>query len=435
MNFQLKGNRNYCAIITKLPEPINLKNCDNIASVIIFGNHLIIPKSVKKGDIGIFFPIESKLSVEFLSYNNLYRDKDLNKDKELAGFFEESGRVRCVKMRGYKSEGFWIPINSLNFISENLDIKEGIEFDHIGDIKICEKYVIENKNKTNEFTKKDKLNNKITRFDKIRRDQFRFHIDTSHLGKNLHKFELDDIISITEKLHGTSCVISNVLCNRKLSLKDKIAKFLGVKVQETEYSNIYSSRKVIKNQYLYEKDPPNYYTEDIWKTVNNEIEVDKGIDKGISLYGEIVGFLKDGKYIQGSYDYGCKPKKHKFYIYRITYTSIDGIVYEFSYLQIKEYCKVKGLFCVPEHYYGSINDILKEFKIEIMNNWRDEFYKLLSKLYLEKDCYICNNKVPNEGIVIRREGLDIDSYKLKSFRFNERETKILDRGITNIEDN
>ena len=47
---------------------------------------------------------------------------------------------------------------------------------------------------------------------------------------------------------------------------------------------------------------------------------------------------------------------------------------------------------------------------------------------------MCNNKVPEEGIVVRKESLfSCDSYKLKSFRFLEFETKQLDKGESDIE--
>ena len=51
-------------------------------------------------------------------------------------------------------------------------------------------------------------------------------------------------------IHNTSGIFSNILCNRKLSRWEKIKKFFGFKVVETEYGNVYSSRNVIKNQYI-----------------------------------------------------------------------------------------------------------------------------------------------------------------------------------------
>ena len=68
-------------------------------------------------------------------------------------------------------------------------------------------------------------------------------------------------------------------------------------------------------------------------------------------------------------------------------------------------------------------------------NWEEKFLATLKEKYNDKDCYICNNKVPEEGCVIRIEGLDFEAYKQKSNRFYERETKLLDKGEVNLEDN
>lgn len=48
---------------------------------------------------------------------------------------------------------------------------------------------------------------------------------------------------------------------------------------------------------------------------------------------------------------------------------------------------------------------------------------------------LCNNNVPEEGIVLRREVNGIDVYKLKSINFLEKESKMLDRGEIDIESN
>ena len=47
----------------------------------------------------------------------------------------------------------------------------------------------------------------------------------------------------------------------------------------------------------------------------------------------------------------------------------------------------------------------------------------------------CINKVPHEGIVIKKEGSWHSAMKLKCFAFLNKEQKELDKGETNIEDN
>jgi len=86
--------------------------------------------------------------------------------------------------------------------------------------------------------------------------------------------------------------------------------------------------------------------------------------------------------------------------------------------------------CVPELYYGRAKDL---FKIPVEYHWNENFVQKLSEQYLEKDCDMCVNTVPDEGICIRREVFDIDVYKHKSFRFFEWETKQLDSGEVDLE--
>ena len=53
---------------------------------------------------------------------------------------------------------------------------------------------------------------------------------------------------------------------------------------------------------------------------------------------------------------------------------------------------------------------------------------------MEQNSPDCNNKVPHEGLVIKKEGLWSNAFKLKCFNFLNKEQKDLDKGITNIED-
>lgn len=187
----------------------------------------------------------------------------------------------------------------------------------------------------------------------------------------------------------------------------------------------------IKN--LFTKENPisnkvHFYGEDIWGEISKTL--DPFVTEGITMYGEAVGFTKGGGYIQKDYDYGCNPGEYKLFIYRITSTNYSGKVIEFSAKQVKEYCEKFGLNYVPEFYYGYAKDL---FDISLEEYWQENFLQKLTDTYLEKDCDICVNKVPGEGIVVRRETLDIDVYKHKSFRFKEYESKALDSGEVDME--
>jgi len=481
MELKIKGNVNYTATIVEIKNIISLEGCDNICGTTIMGNHVIVSKDAKIGDIGIFFPIECSISSEFLKVNNLYRDKILNIDQIKAGFFELNGRVRCVKLRGNKSEGLFMPLYSLDFVHaialeiSSLRDKIGISFDTINDILICEKYIIPNKNYGSGIGAKK---GKKPRVSKIVSDQFHFHIDTEQLKRNMNKIHPYSLIQISVKKHGTSSISSKILCKKKLNIFYKFLKKIGIPIELTEYNNVYASRKVIKNQFainkfddikwllqdcfdvikkfkfkkailkfkneikiIFNKKATHFYNEDIWKKANDQLL--EFLDEGMTIYYEILGYLSDNSYIQKDYDYFCEPGKFQIYIYRLTYTNPSGKIFELSAQQLQQWCIKRGLTPVHELYYGYAKDLYKNLNYdnivdEDLTTWRDQFLEKLANdksFYMEQNCPYNKNQVPFEGLVLRVEGIDIESYKIKCFNFLSRETKLLDKNESNIEDN
>lgn len=60
--------------------------------------------------------------------------------------------------------------------------------------------------------------------------------------------------------------------------------------------------------------------------------------------------------------------------------------------------------------------------------------QILKENYVnDSDCPFCRNKVPAEGVCVRKDGLEIEIFKLKNFRFLAHETKLLDRGEVDLE--
>jgi hypothetical protein len=266
-------------------------------------------------------------------------------------------------------------------------------------------------------------------------NQFQFHYSTGQLGKNIHKIEANDFIHISYKVHGISLVSANVLTKLKLKWYEKIFKFLGIKVGNVVYSNVYSSQKNIKNKY-----EENSNCNDIWEFANDKLK--PLLRQGMTIYAEIAGYIpknpnnnfsnqKQCKLTQSGYDYGCELGEFKIFVYRITHTTPLGNVFELSAKQVNRWCKEHGILPVPELFYGKAKEFLDVNEDEFNT---DYLLEKIIKEFLKGDCYICKNKVPMEGIVVRVDKLNGQAFKLKNFAFSQRETKAHDKGETNIED-
>ncbi len=453
---KIEGSENYAVTVVKLPPKQAVPGLDKLVKVTVFGNDVLVGKDTSQEGLYLFFPAECAINSGYLAANNEFRHSNLNGDQSKTGFFEDSGRVKAIKFKGVTSTGYLAPVNSLDGqLNDWRLLKEGMEFNICDGYILCKKYKIIRTQATT--TKDSRFNKKLKRFSKLVPNQFRFHETTSQLAKNLHQFTPQDIIVITDKWHGTSAVFSNVLIRKKLTLLDKLAKWIfGVHVVDKYYDTIYSSRSVVKNEFINTDIKTNslggYYNEDIWGVVNKEL-VGK-IEQGISIYGEIVGYLESGKEIQKGYDYGCEKglvgdatfdatgvdtPEHKFVVYRMTYTKPDGSLIELSWQQIKDYCKKYNLETVKELYFGLAFNAQRfcgdDHLFVNAEDFQQHFFPALQSYYLEKDCVHCKNKVPAEGICVRIDGRETYmTYKLKSKRFLERETKELDKGEVNIEE-
>lgn len=419
------ANKNYLCKIVKLQEIKKHPNADKLQVTDVDFQSVVTGMDAKEGDKYVFFPLESQINADFLSSTNAFRKKELNKDKEQAGFFEESRRVKAVKLRGVKSMGYIVPLHVLeNWSGENLENYVGVEFDTIREKLLVNKYVIKvREGRALRQGKKPQISRLVE-------GQVRLHVDTEQLRKNAFEVNPDDHITITYKYHGTSWWVSNALVKRKLNVIEKVLRKIGVKVDELEHDYVYGSRRVVKNEYETSQ-KEHFYKVDIWGEIKDELK--DLIPKGYTLYGEAVGFTKTGAYIQDKYDYGCEPGTKKLFIYRITSTNADGIAIDLSSEQIHEFCKNKGLTYVDIFYSGTAKGLFPEISTED-TWWHKNFVQKLEEKYLETDCFVCKNKVPNEGIVLRKETLfEFKSFKLKSFRFLELETEMLDKGVEDIE--
>lgn len=428
------------------PEVTRLKCCT------IDGFNIITGVDSQPG-LYIYFPALSCINADFLSYANLYRHKELNKDPEQSGMFEDNGRVKAIRLKGEISEGFILPVTVLeNYIvsvtnQELKDVKEGIEFDAVEhgekEFWISKKYLPKRTCTQGQGSSKGPKYKVPHRLDRIREDQFRFHYDTVIIKKCPFVLNPESLVHLSYKMHGTSGISAYVLCHKPLSWKEKIAKWLTGNSFD-EYGHIYASRTVIKNKYYNPQVGSGFYGNvDIWGEADKIVS--PALKKGETAYYEIVGFLPNGQYIQKGFDYGCKPPKaneiytvgkhFRILIYRVTYTNVDGEVHEFSTQEVQQWCERNGLYPVEQCYYGKAKDLYPD--IDTTQHWNENFLERLANdknFYMELDSPHCNNKAPHEGLVIKIEDGHSRAFKLKCFRFLNKEQELLDKGEENIED-
>ena len=228
MKLDAPVNANYAATVTRLPKLLELTGSDFLVGASLYGFQAVISKDHAQGELGIVFGAECQLSEEFTKANNLYRHAEFNADQEAKGYLEDNRRVRAIKLRGHRSDCLWLPLESLAFTGVKLDeLTEGMTFDRLGDHELCRKYVVKTKGPRNTPPQEKK-------FVRVDPKLFPPHVDTENYWRNAHLIGPNETVTVTAKLHGSSWRGTRTNVLRKLSLRDRIAKRLGVKVDGLE---------------------------------------------------------------------------------------------------------------------------------------------------------------------------------------------------------
>lgn len=442
MNLKIyEDSKNYTCQVIKLPTKIVVKGLDNLVEVNYQGNSCLIGKDSNEDELYLFFPAECKISPEFLKANNLFRHSELNQDTTQKGFFEDSGRVKALKLKGVISTGFIIPITSIRIwtelftgklpdIQNSVDrfLKVGDEFNEIEGVEICSKY-----HKPAE--KKEGMKNPKTRvIDNIVDSKFApEHTDTSHLMKNIHKLDLNDTVIISYKLHGTSARYYNTVVKRTLTWKDMVAKFFGVKVKEEEYNYISASRRVVKSV-GFEALPDKvhfFQSGDLWSEVGKEY-FDGNLNQGEAVYCEIIGKTYTGEAIQHGYSYGYE--KPEVFVYRISNINPQGIEIDLPYEQMKQRATQLNLSICPEFFVGKLSDFCNLYSVDSTSTFEQNLNKIFYDRLLEKPS-ILDSSIIEEGYCLRVDKYGKpDIYKIKSKAFLLHEGHSLDKEVKDLEE-
>lgn len=498
-------NVNYAARIARVDQIIPIPDAHSIVKAVLGTDTVVVSKDMKVGDIVVFFPVGCCISEKYLGANNLYErssaarnsnyddfcklqaeynllqvrenktEKDISKLQELeaqikksVGFFNNQGRVRCIKLRGEMSMGYVAPVETLEKVWPEL--KEvlwskylGETVDMIGEDRLCWKWIpVEQKHEQQVSYKMPWYKRgmrKLKKFDRLIPGFFKQHYDTAMLERNAHFIDPQDTITVTTKVHGTSIILANLPVRKKLNWFQKLLKFFGIKVVEQEFGDIYSTRRVIQNKYI------NPFAKRANQTPNNEYarcneDFIGFLAPGMTVYGEVVGYTPGGRCIQTpngvDHDYGCERGEYKFMPYRITETDMDGNVREWSIVEVMEWVdKVRGMLFEDEQkilmdlqllyhgkagemydnlfekinittgvqeylderkafvesaaYVGYLPKYLESFEEFVKNRWRVAWIEAMKNdkehLGMELPEPLCKNKkAPREGVVVRIDG-------------------------------
>lgn len=405
----------YCGYITELHGLRKHSNADRLQCVEVFGNNIIVDLSYQEGQKVIFFPVDGQLDEVYADNNNLLRKKD-EEGNNIGGYMDPDKRnIKAIKLRGEKSEGLILPIETLAPYVDVSTLSVGDKISTLNGTEICKKYIPKRNHHANISNYKS---NKTKQKTQISFPLFKEHIDTEQLAYNQAAFKPGDKCTITLKMHGTSArtqftqeiIQKNHWYNHLLRIKPKEIR---------EWKTVSGTRRVILTQF---DDVSGYYGTNAFRKPYHDFFSDK-LEKGECVYYEIVGYINENTPIMGSvsnsklkdkeikklygdtmeFSYGCEKGKNDIYVYRMTMTNEDGYVVEYPDWLMRLRCEQMGVKCVPL------------FETFTFTTWEDLMERV--EKYYDGPDPIGGTHI-REGVVVRIENREkFKAYKHKNFTF------------------
>jgi RNA ligase (TIGR02306 family) len=343
-------NLNSVCFVAEVTEIKEIVGADNIEQAVVGGWNCIVKKGLHKvGEKVVCATTDAIIPIK------------LSDELGVTNYLRNGGRVRTVKLRGVYSECLIIAKHKL---------PDPAKYDVGADVMdVLKIYKYEPPVKTVQLASGRKIRYQ---------DNPNFHVyyKFPNLKNVPGMFTNDDLVEITRKIHGTNARYGIVKKN-KLSLWDKVKKFLRLADKWIEYEFVVGSHNVEKGS-----DSQGFYDTNVWYEIEKKYNIKQKlweyvksrsieqIGDGITLYGEIYGAG-----IQKGYEYGLNEIK-------------------FVGFDVKE----NGEYLST---YNAWKVIFKELRlpyVEILHvgDWSQEL----------QDKFVFNNfiggtKVPHEGIVIK----------------------------------
>ena len=445
----------YTAFITRIKNVRPHPNADRLQLGECFGNTIVVSLDYEDNQLGIYFPSDGQLSVEFAEANNLLRKKDEN-GNNIGGYMDASKRnVTAIKLRGEKSDGLFLPLKSLETFGDVTTLREGDRIDNFNGHEICCKYIPRRNHRNGGVSNGNRTRKKKVNIAPL----FVEHADTEQLAYNLGAFKAGDEIEITLKMHGTSqrTAYLPVFKGYKRTLWDKIRRKEGTPIYDWGY--VSGTRRTVLENY-----EGGYYGSNEFREQHSKFFEGK-LWKGEEIYFEVVGFTHTGAPIMATADnkklndkefvkqygketvfsYGCHPNgwtsddggynlgrcepQSDIYVYRMTMTNEDGDVVEYTPYFMRYRCEQMGVKTVPVMWKGTIPyHLSKKVDVDSDNdgnlNWTvetfanaGEWIKSIAESYYDGPDPIGKTHV-REGVVVRiLNRPKFCAYKHKNFSF------------------
>ena len=417
----------YNAYITRIKNLHKHPNADRLQIGECFGNAVVVSMEYEDNQLGIYFPSDGKLSVEFAEANNLLRKKDAD-GNNIGGFLDPNKRnITAIRLRGEKSDGLFLPLKSLESFGDISTLNEGDRIDNFNGHLICEKYIPRSNRRVGHPSDGNRTRKKKVPIAPL----FAEHADTEQLAYNLGAFKPGDEIEITLKAHGTSQRTGYlpVFKGYKRTLLDRILRREGKPIYDWGY--VSGTRRTVLEDF-----EGGYYGSNEFREVHSKFFEGK-LNKGEEIFYEVVGFTHTGTPIMAScnnkklndkefvkqygeetiFSYGCTPTgkegigiterdvpQSDIYVYRMTLTNEDGFTVEYSPDFMRYRCEQMGVKTVPVMWKGIIPE--GETKVVDMETGEEhvetagEYIKAIAEQFYDGPDPIGKNHI-REGVVVR----------------------------------
>ena len=452
----------YYAYITRIKNLKPHPNADRLQMGECFGNSVIVSLEYEDNQLGIYFPTDGQVSMEFAEANNLLRKKD-DAGNNIGGYMDPDKRnITAIRLRGEKSDGLFLPLSCLAAFGDISSLTEGERINVFNGHEICTKYIPRRNPRSSRGG-----GNKARKHKEPIAPTFAEHADTEQLNYNLEAFKPGDQIEITLKMHGTSGRTGYLPIHKPHSWKttstlagailkilptdSKLYNWVAKKyaTPNYEYGYISGTRRVVLDNF-----EGGYYGSNEFREQHANILEGK-LWKGETVYYEIVGFTHTGAPIMGNgnneklgkdfvkqygketvFSYGCKPivsidcddLQSDMYVYRMTMTNEDGDVIEYTPDFMRYRCEQMGVKCVPVFWSGLIpeNPASKTDPTISAGEWIKE----VAEEYYDGPDPIGKTHI-REGVVVRIVNRPkFTAYKTKNFSFKVIEGIIKDTATT-----